>query len=117
MKVIQPQRTKLKAVGNWNSAMRNLLQITIVTVFFVIARNAAQLITRMICRHNPEINWDQEVTWHQWQNVIVGDKEFITDEARKFLFKTNDDWQSYKNILQKMKRTLIQVSCLCLFSK
>ena len=26
-----------------------------------------------ICRHNPEINWDQEVTWHQWQNVIVGE--------------------------------------------
>ena len=26
-----------------------------------------------IHRHNPEINWDQEVTWHQWQNVIVGD--------------------------------------------
>ena len=45
------------------------------------------------------------------------DKEFITDEARKFLFKTNDDWQSCKNILQKMKRTLVQVSCLCLFSK
>ena len=45
------------------------------------------------------------------------DKEFITDEARKFLFKTNDDWQSCKNILQKMKRTLIQISCLCLFSK
>ena len=45
------------------------------------------------------------------------DKEFITDEARKFLFKTNDDWQSCKNILQKMKRTLVQVSCLCVFSK
>ena len=45
------------------------------------------------------------------------DKEFITDEARKFLFKTNDDWQSCKNILQKMKKTLVQVSCLCLFSK
>ena len=26
-----------------------------------------------IRRHNPEINWDQEVTWHQWQNVIVGE--------------------------------------------
>ena len=45
------------------------------------------------------------------------DKEFITDEACKFLFKTNDDWQSCKNILQKMKRTLVQVSCLCVFPK
>ena len=45
------------------------------------------------------------------------DKEFITDEARKFLFKTNDDWQSGKNILQKVKRTLVQVSSLCQFSK
>ena len=27
----------------------------------------------LIRRHNPEINWDQEVTWHQWQNVIVGE--------------------------------------------
>ena len=27
----------------------------------------------LILRHNPEINWDQEVTWHQWQNVIVGE--------------------------------------------
>ena len=26
-----------------------------------------------IRRHNPEINWDQEVAWHQWQNVIVGE--------------------------------------------
>ena len=43
------------------------------------------------------------------------DKEIITDEARKFLFKTTEDWQSCKNILQKMKRTLVQVSCLCLF--
>ena len=27
----------------------------------------------LIRRHNPEINWDQEVTRHQWQNVIVGE--------------------------------------------
>ena len=26
-----------------------------------------------IRRQNPEINWDQEVTWHQWRNVIVGE--------------------------------------------
>ena len=37
-------------------------------------------------------------------------KEFITDEARKFLFKKTEDWQSCKSVLQKMKRSLVQVS-------
>ena len=44
-------------------------------------------------------------------------KEIITDEARKFLFKKTEDWQSCKSILQKMKRSLVQVSYFIYYNK
>ena len=46
-----------------------------------------------IRRQNPEINWDQEVTWHQWRNVIVGENNTDSlpnkkqDKKRKILDK------------------------------
>ena len=49
--------------------------------------------------------------------TILTTRSSLPMKPVKFLFRTNDDWQSCKNILQKMKRTLVQVSCLCLFSK
>ena len=57
------------------------------TAFFVSARNAAQLITR-----NQYIGIIQksiqEVTWHQWRNVIVGENN--TNEGAQKLLNENE---------------------------
>ena len=38
------------------------------------------------------------------------DREYIDEEARKFLFASNDDLKNVKRTLQGMKRTMVQVS-------
>ena len=40
------------------------------------------------------------------------DREFIDEEARKFLFSSNDDLKNVKRTLQGLKRTMVQVSFL-----
>ena len=37
-------------------------------------------------------------------------REYIDEEARKFLFVSNDDLKNVKRTLQGMKRTMVQVS-------
>ena len=38
------------------------------------------------------------------------DRGYIDEEARKFLFASNDDLKNVKRTLQGMKRTMVQVS-------
>ena len=38
------------------------------------------------------------------------DREYIDEEARKFLFASNEDLKSVKRTLQGMKRSMVQVS-------
>ena len=38
------------------------------------------------------------------------DREYIDEEARKFLFASNDDLKNVKRTLQGIKRTMVQVS-------
>ena len=38
------------------------------------------------------------------------DKNFADEEARRYLFKSNEDWNSVKKTLQTMKWTLVPVS-------
>ena len=38
------------------------------------------------------------------------DKNFADEEAHRYLFKSNEDWNSVKKTLQSMKRTLVPVS-------
>ena len=40
------------------------------------------------------------------------DREYIDEEARKFLFSSNKDLKHVKRTLQGMKRTMVQVSFL-----
>ena len=40
------------------------------------------------------------------------DREFIDEEARKFLFSSNEDLKNVKRTLQGIKRTMVQVSFL-----
>ena len=40
------------------------------------------------------------------------DREFIDEEARKFLFSSNEDLKNVKRTLQGLKRTMVQVSFL-----
>ena len=44
------------------------------------------------------------------------DKNYVDEESRKFLFKTNDDMRHCKKILQGMSRSLVQVSVISYFS-
>ena len=43
------------------------------------------------------------------------DKNYVDEESRKFLFKTNDDMRHCKKILQGMSRSLVQVSVISYF--
>ena len=38
------------------------------------------------------------------------DWEYVDEEARKFMFRSNDDLRHCKRILQGLKRSLVQVS-------
>ena len=38
------------------------------------------------------------------------DREYVDEEARKFMFRSNDDLRHCKRILQGLKRSLVQVS-------
>ena len=38
------------------------------------------------------------------------DREFIDEEARKFLFSSNEDLKNVKRTLQGIKRTMVQLS-------
>ena len=40
------------------------------------------------------------------------DREFIDEEARKFLFSSNKDLKNVKRTLQGLKRTMVQASFL-----
>ena len=40
------------------------------------------------------------------------DREFIDEEARKFLFSSNEDLKNVKRTLQGLKRSMVQVSFL-----
>ena len=40
------------------------------------------------------------------------DREFIDEEARKFLLSSNEDLKNVKRTLQGIKRTMVQVSFL-----
>ena len=40
------------------------------------------------------------------------DREYIDEETRKFLFRSNEDYRHCKRRLQELKRSLIQVSYL-----
>ena len=40
------------------------------------------------------------------------DREFIDEEARKFLFSSNEDLKNVKRTLRGIKRTMVQVSFL-----
>ena len=44
------------------------------------------------------------------------DKDYVDEESRKFLFKTNDDMRHCKKILQGMSHSLVQVSVISYFS-
>ena len=44
------------------------------------------------------------------------DKDYVDEESRKFLFRTNDDMRHCKKILQGMSRSLVQVSVISYFS-
>ena len=44
------------------------------------------------------------------------DKDYMDEEPRKFLFKTNDDMRHCKKILQGMSHSLVQVSLISYFS-
>ena len=44
------------------------------------------------------------------------DKNYVDEESRKFLFKTNDDMRHCKRILQGMSLSLVQVSVISYFS-
>ena len=44
------------------------------------------------------------------------DKDYMDEESRKFLFKTNDDMRHCKKILQGMSCSLVQVSVISYFS-
>ena len=37
-------------------------------------------------------------------------REYVDEEARKFMFRSNDDLRHCKRILQGLKRSLVQVS-------
>ena len=45
------------------------------------------------------------------------DREYIDEEARKFLFSSNEDLKSVKRSLQGLKRTMVQVSFFKLLLK
>ena len=53
-----------------------------------------------ICRHNPEINWEQEVTWHQWKNVIVGENN-ANEGAQKLPNKECVDRVVNRDVINK----------------
>ena len=38
------------------------------------------------------------------------DKNYVDEEACRYLFKSTEDWNSVKKTLQSMKRTLVPVS-------
>ena len=40
------------------------------------------------------------------------DQEYIDEEARKFLFYSNEDLKNVKRTLQGLKRTMVQISFL-----
>ena len=64
----------------------------------------------LICRHNPEINWDQEVTWHQWQNVIVGENN-ANEGAQKSPNKECVDRVVNHGVIKKSILKTIQAAC------
>ena len=43
------------------------------------------------------------------------DRQYVDEESRKFMFKTNDDMRHCKRILQGMNRSLVQVSVFFIF--
>ena len=43
------------------------------------------------------------------------DQQYMDEESRKFMFKTNDDMRHCKRILQGMNHSLVQVSVFFIF--
>ena len=55
-----------------------LLQITIVTIFRNCKKcGAINTLQESIIKQNPEVDWSKQVTWHQWQYILLdtGEKD------------------------------------------
>ena len=87
-------------------------------IFHVCKKCSAMTHQESIIKQNPDISWNQEVSWHQWKNVIVGDNrtnlnemsataregtDINRDLTKKCDAKTGDDKIGIKNQEQKRK--------------
>ena len=78
-------------------------------IFRVCKKCSAMTLQESIIKQNPDISWNQEVTWHQWKNVIVGSatagegSDINRDLTKKRDARTGDDKIGIKNQEQKRK--------------
>ena len=61
--------------GNWNgSRIGKLFWIIIIIVYFTFCKNCCGImkLQESIIKQNPDLDWNQVVTWHQWKNYSMG---------------------------------------------